>query len=193
MDHPTMKRGNDTNNDIFRLPLKATAADLHFRHSTDRRRIMNQIADISRRRVVASGSVFSALAALGLVPTAAHASRNENAFNAKTVAEAIAALGGAPATSKEIVITSPDIAENGAVVPISVQSNLPKTQEIYLLVEKNPNPFAAAFSIPDGTEAYVQTRVKMGQSSNVHAIVKADGKLYSIVKETKVTLGGCGG
>jgi sulfur-oxidizing protein SoxY len=95
--------------------------------------------------------------------------------------------------SKDIVITSPDIAENGAVVPVAVTSNIPKTQEIYILVEKNPNPLTATFTIPDGTEPFMSVRTKMGQSSNVYAVVKADGKLYSAFRETKVTLGGCGG
>jgi sulfur-oxidizing protein SoxY len=74
-----------------------------------------------------------------------------------------------------------------------VTSNLPKTQEIYILVEKNARPLAAAFVLNEGAESFVSTRVKMGQSTNVVAVVKADGKLYSSVKETKVTLGGCGG
>ena len=79
------------------------------------------------------------------------------------------------------------------MVKIAVTSNLPKTQEIYILVEKNPNPLTATFTIPDGTEPYVSVRAKMGQSTNVFAVVKADGKLYSTSRETKVTLGGCGG
>jgi sulfur-oxidizing protein SoxY len=147
---------------------------------------------MNRREVIKGGAALAALiAAGGWLP--AHAARNDGAFNAKTVAEAIKALGATPVDSKDVVITSPEIAENGAVVPVAVTSNLPKTQEIYIFVEKNPNPLSAAFMIPDGTEATVQTRVKMGQSSNIHAVVKADGKFYSTVKETKVTLGGCGG
>ena len=90
-------------------------------------------------------------------------------------------------------MVAPDIAENGAVVPVGATSKLPNTTEIYLLVEKNPMPLSAGFIIPAGTAPEVQTRLKMGQSSNVIAIVKADGKLYSATKETKVTLGGCGG
>jgi len=107
----------------------------------------------------------------------------------------VKALGGASAAteSKEIVITSPDIAENGAVVPFTITSKIPKTESIALLVEKNPNTLAATFNIPEGTEPGVQTRVKMGQTSNVVALVKADGKFYYVGKEVKVTLGGCGG
>jgi sulfur-oxidizing protein SoxY len=101
--------------------------------------------------------------------------------------------GSGAAESKDIVITSPDIAENGAVVPFTISSRLPKTESIALLVEKNPNVLAASFNIPAGTEAGVTTRVKMGQTSNVTALVKADGKFYYTTKEVKVTMGGCGG
>jgi len=151
------------------------------------------LANIPRRKVLTSATLLATLTGLGLMPGLAYAARNENAFNAKTVSEALKALGITPVESKEVVITSPDIAENGAVVPVTVQSNLPKTEEIYILVEKNPNPMSAVFTIPEGTEASVQTRVKMSQSTNVHALVKAGGKFYTAVKETKVTLGGCGG
>jgi sulfur-oxidizing protein SoxY len=78
-------------------------------------------------------------------------------------------------------------------VPFTIGSKLPKTEQLALLVEKNPNILAASFNIPDGTEPQVNTRVKMGQTSNVIALVKADGKFYYTTKEVKVTLGGCGG
>jgi len=119
---------------------------------------------------------------------------NKAAFDTKTFNDVVKALGGASATeSKDIQITSPDIAENGAVVPFTIASKLPKTEQVAILVEKNPNILAASFSIPDGTEPWVNTRVKMGQTSNVIALVKADGKYYYASKEVKVTLGGCGG
>jgi len=119
---------------------------------------------------------------------------NKSAFEVKTLNDAVKAMGGAAAVeSKDIVITSPDIAENGAVVPFTIASKLPKTEGMALLVEKNPNILAANFQIPDGTEPWVNTRVKMGQTSNVIALVKADGKYYYTSKEVKVTLGGCGG
>jgi sulfur-oxidizing protein SoxY len=102
--------------------------------------------------------------------------------------------GGAPAQSKDIAfVSTPDIAENGAVVPIGVTSAIPKTESIAILIEKNPNMLAASFDIPPGTDPAISTRVKMGQSSNVYALVKADGKYYVASKEIKVTLGGCGG
>jgi sulfur-oxidizing protein SoxY len=154
---------------------------------------------MNRRQTLQAGlsaSTLSLLLSAGIItPAQAQAQTNSKAaFDAKNVKDAIAALGAAPAAGgAKITITSPDIAENGAVVPVGVTSDLPGTTEIYILVEKNPNPLAAGFTIPDGTEANVQTRVKMGQSSNIHAVVKANGKLYAAVKETKVTLGGCGG
>ena len=148
----------------------------------------------SRRGVLKQGSALALLIGCGLLTTRqAQAMADASVFEVKTMDEALKALGGAPVDSNDITITSPDIAENGAVVPVAITSNLPKTQEIYIVVEKNPFPLAAGFVIPEGTEPFVSTRVKMGQSTNVYAIVKADGKLYSTRKETKVTLGGCGG
>ena len=119
---------------------------------------------------------------------------NKAAFETKSLNDAVKAMGvAAPTESKDITITSPDIAENGAVVPFTISSKIPKTESIALMVEKNPNILAANFAIPEGTEAWVNTRAKMGQSSNVIALVKADGKYYYASKEVKVTLGGCGG
>ena len=138
---------------------------------------------------------FAALAAIGLIrPGTALAQDWKAAFEAKSLADAVKALGGTtPADSKDITITSPDIAENGAVVPVAVASAIPKTESIAILVEKNPNVLAASFATPSGTEPAVRTRVKMGQTSNVYAVVKADGKYFVAGKEIKVTLGGCGG
>jgi len=153
----------------------------------------------SSRRTVLKGSGGMALMGLALAaglfrPGRARADWNKAAFETKSLNDAVKALGGAPPTeSKDVTITSPDIAENGAVVPFTIASKLPKTESIALLVEKNPNILAANFQIPDGTEPWVNTRIKMGQTSNVFALVKADGKYYYASKEVKVTLGGCGG
>ena len=154
----------------------------------------------SRRKVLkgTSGAAVLGLAmAAGLFkPGSAWAQQgwNKAAFETKSLNDAVKAMGGASATeSKDILINSPDIAENGAVVPFTISSKLPKTEQVALLVEKNPNIVAASFSIPNGTEPWVNTRVKMGQTSNVIALVKADGKFYYTTKEVKVTLGGCGG
>ncbi len=154
----------------------------------------------TRRRVLQAGggaTLMTLLAAAGwLTPgTAAAQAWNKNAFEAKTMDETMKAFGsGAPAQSKDIAfVSTPDIAENGAVVPIGVSSSIPKTESIAILIEKNPNMLAASFDIPAGTDPSISTRVKMGQSSNVYALVKADGKYYVASKEIKVTLGGCGG
>jgi sulfur-oxidizing protein SoxY len=156
--------------------------------------------DGKRREVLKTGgglTLLSLIAAAGwLEPGDARAADwNKAAFEAKTVDETVKALGGsAPAQSKDIVfVSTPDIAENGAVVPIGVTSSIPRTESIAILIEKNPSTLAASFDIPAGTDPAITTRVKMGQSSNVYALVKADGKYYVASKEIKVTLGGCGG
>jgi sulfur-oxidizing protein SoxY len=139
--------------------------------------------------------LFGLLVAAGLMkPEVARAEWNKVAFEAKTMDEAMKALGATDAAeSGDVVLTAADIAENGAVVPVGVTSKLEGTQQIAILVEKNPNMLAASFTIPDGTLADIQTRVKMGQTSDVYAVVKAGDKFYMTKKEIKVTLGGCGG
>lgn len=153
--------------------------------------------DPRRREVLKTGGGVLALAAAAgiLRPGESLAQEwNKAAFETKSVAETVKALGGGASTeSKEIQITAPDIAENGAVVPVSVDSRLARTQAIAIMIEKNPNTLSATFEIPDGTDPFVTTRVKMGETSNVYALVKADGKYYHAVKEIKVTIGGCGG
>ena len=158
--------------------------------------------DARRRDVLKTGSGATLLAVLTaagwLKPGEALAQAqawNKAAFEAQSLDEAIKALGGgAQAQSKDIAfVSTPDIAENGAVVPIGVSSSIPKTESIAIMIEKNPSPLAAVFNFPAGTDPTVSTRVKMGQSSNVYAFVRADGKLFVASKEIKVTLGGCGG
>ena len=156
--------------------------------------------NVKRREVMKQGGGVTLLAlvtAAGwLAPRdAAAQSWNKAAFETQTMDETMKALGGAaPVPSKDIqFVSTPDIAENGAVVPVGVTSAVPKTESIAILVEKNPNLLAAVFDIPAGTDPSLSTRIKMGQSSNVYALVKADGKYYVASKEIKVTLGGCGG
>jgi len=155
-----------------------------------------------RRSVLKMGggaTLLALVAAAGwLKPGAAQAQAqawNKAAFDTKSLGDTMKALGGGePAQSKDIVFfQTPDIAENGAVVPVGITSNIPKTESIAILIEKNPNMLAAVFDIPAGTDPTITTRVKMGQTSNVYALVKADGKYYVAAKEVKVTLGGCGG
>lgn len=150
--------------------------------------------NLQRRNFIRlGGGALAAVATAALWPLRALANTLEGAFKAKNLDEIHAALGAKPETSDQITLTTPDIAENGAVVPVSVSSALPETEQIMILVEKNPNPLAASFAIPEGTEAFVSSRVKVGQTCNIYAVVKADGKFYSTSRETKVTLGGCGG
>lgn len=155
--------------------------------------------DQMRRRTLKAGGgagLLALLAAAGIVRPgdALAADWNKAAFEVKTTQEALKALGvSSPANSADIVIRAADIAENGAVVPVGVESRIPGTQSISILIDKNPNSLAASFEIPAGTEPSVTTRVKMGQTSDVYALVKADGKFYVAKKEIKVTLGGCGG
>lgn len=154
---------------------------------------------VSRRttlQVAGSASLYGALLSLGLLRpgSAAAEAFDPKAFQVAGVPDTLKALGAAGASeSKDVVIVSPDIAENGAVVPVAVKSNLPNTESIALLVEKNPNALAGSYEILDGTQPEVSMRIKMGQSSDVVAVVKADGKYYTARKEIKVTLGGCGG
>jgi len=153
---------------------------------------MNQ----SRRDVLRISSVLGLAITAGLIkPSDVFAGEwKANVFEAKNLEAAVKALGGEGfVVSKDVTVTGPDIAENGAVVPVSVASAAPNTEFIAILVEKNPTPLAASFTIPSGTEPAVSTRVKMGGTSNVHALVKADGKWLIASKEIKVTLGGCGG
>lgn len=158
---------------------------------------MTTINDKRRAALKSGGSlaVIAAAISAGVLPVNAFAADwNKAAFDAKNMNDVLKAMGGSTAEkSGDIVITAPDIAENGAVVPVAVASKIPNTQSISILVEKNPSSLAAEFDILPGTEANVGTRVKMGQSSNVHAVVKAGGKYYVATKEIKVTLGGCGG
>lgn len=152
----------------------------------------------SRRKALTAGGgagVLALLFAAGIVrPGDVLAQDYQAAFSIKTMPEAMRALGAQnAAVSEAIQIKAPEIAENGAVVPIAVESRLPGTESITLLIEKNPQPLTASFSIPAGTEPNISTRVKIGQSSDVYALVKAEGKFYVTKKEIKITLGGCGG
>ena len=153
----------------------------------------------TRRQLLSnSARLAGLLMASGLLPAVAQAQAggyNTAAFDAKSVADAMKALGSsAPAESKDVTITGPDIAENGAVVPVGASTALPGVKRLALLVEKNPAVLSAVFDIGEGVDANVATRVKMGQSSNVYAVaLMNDGRVLYAVKEVKVTLGGCGG
>ena len=142
-----------------------------------------------------SAHVAGLLAAAGLLPASARAAWPQAAFDAKNMADAVKALGGAaPVESKDVTLTAPDIAENGAVVPIGASVALPDVKRIVFLVEKNPTTLAGSFEFTDAVETSVATRVKMAQTSNVFAVAMlGDGRTLFAKKEVKVTLGGCGG
>lgn len=144
----------------------------------------------------------SGAVALGLVTTAgllpatasAQAGWNKAAFESKSLADVVKALGGGTATeSADVVLSAPEIAENGNVVRVGAQSAVAGVTWLGLVIEKNPAALAAGFDVMPGTEANMSTNVKMGQSSNVYALAKVGDKFIYAVKEVKVTLGGCGG
>jgi sulfur-oxidizing protein SoxY len=153
----------------------------------------------TRREVLShSAKVAAMLASVGLMPGLANAQAsgyNTAAFEAKNMADLMKALGGnAPTESKDVTVSGPDIAENGAVVPIGASTALPGVKRLLLLVEKNPAMLTSMFDVTDAIEANVSTRVKMGQSSDVYAVAMMnDGKVLFAKKEVKVTLGGCVG
>lgn len=147
--------------------------------------------NIDRRYVL--GRIL-ALAATLVVPRILFAARPDKAFAATSADQVFADLfGGAPVDSDRIQMKIPDIAENGAVVPVTVTTDLENVESISVVVENNPTPLAASFTMSPRMVPKVSVRIKMGESSIVRAIVKADGNLYSTSKEVKVTIGGCGG
>ncbi|MGH6672339.1 MAG: thiosulfate oxidation carrier protein SoxY [Xanthobacteraceae bacterium] len=155
------------------------------------------------RRTIVKGAIAGSLATLGLagaapfeaVQAAADAGKwPKNAFSEKTEAAAIKTLyGKIPESSDKVSLDAPEIAENGAVVPISVSTTLPNVTSIAIVVSKNPFPLAASYPIPPGTSPMVANRLKMAKTSNVIALVQSGGKIFSATKEVKVTVGGCGG
>jgi sulfur-oxidizing protein SoxY len=151
--------------------------------------------DSERRTALKTGSglgLFGLFALLGLIPGPAWATVNRNSFEAKTLGEALDSLGGLVSSDSSLIkLTAPDIAENGATVPVTVESLLPGTEQISILVEKNPTPLVANFQISEGLEGFITARIKMAQTSSVIVLVKAGGKFYRATTEVKVTAGGC--
>ena len=156
---------------------------------------MNTTRRTVLKGATASGVLAGLIAAGALRPTLVLAADwNKAAFEAKDTAGALKGIGSTAASeSKDLMLKVPDIAENGAVVPVDVVSNIPNTSSISILVEKNPQPLCAQFDFANGAVADVSARLKMGQTSLVKAVAKADGKFYTAQKEVKVTVGGCGG
>jgi sulfur-oxidizing protein SoxY len=147
-----------------------------------------------REALKQSLAVAGLLGAAGILPTSAFAF-TKAAFDAKTINDAIRAFGGSlPVESKDVTLTAPEIAENGAVVPMVIATSLPNVKALLLLVEKNPYALIAKFDINDSIEPHFSTRAKMAQTSDVYAVaLTRDNKAFFAKKEVKVTLGGCGG
>ncbi len=161
---------------------------------------MDKLRRILIRGAGASGALAAALAAGVLKPTQVLAGDwNKSAFEAKDLAGALKGLGADAAVDRNnmlltaLILRAPDIAENGAVVPVDVVSNIPNTTSIAILVEKNPNPLSAHFDFANGALADVSVRLKLAETSMVKVVAEADGKFYTVQKEIKVTVGGCGG
>jgi sulfur-oxidizing protein SoxY len=139
-------------------------------------------------------TLLGAAALLLLKPFAALAAWHKEAFGAKSASEALKSLGAAnPVPSPDVVIEAPQIAENGAVVPIEITSNVKGTRSIVVLIEKNPFPLVGQFEFMEGALPFVKVNVKMGESSFVRVVAEAGGRYYTAAKEVKITIGGCGG
>ena len=155
--------------------------------------------DVVRRVVLTRAGTVGALAAAlasGLLKPerVLAANWNKDAFQSKSAVDAVARIGASNAVaSKDVMIDAPEIAENGAVVPIEVTSNVPGTTSIAVLIEKNPFPLAGKFDFMDGAVPFAKLNVKMGESSIVRVVAEAGGKHYVATREVKVTIGGCGG
>ena len=155
---------------------------------------MNALRRNVLKSAAGAGAVAVAVAAGLLKPTMALASAPRSAYEAKNLGDVLKNMGAtAPADSKDITIKAPDIAENGAVVPVEVTSGIAGTSSIAIIAEKNAQPLAADFDLMGGALGFISTRIKMGQTSLIRAVVTAGGKSYTAAKEVKVTIGGCGG
>jgi sulfur-oxidizing protein SoxY len=154
---------------------------------------MNTTRRLLLRATGSAGLITTAVAAGLLKPGLVVADWNSAAFRATKVDDALAGIGASGATtSLDIVVKAPDIAENGAVVPVEVRTTLPNVESIAILAEKNPTPLIAQYTLTD-FDGMLTTRIKMRETAKVRAIVKSDGKLYTAAKEVKITIGGCGG
>ena len=156
---------------------------------------MNQSRRIFLKTLMVGGAAVVTLGTGLLTPHSAWAAWPKAAFDADDMDSALKAMfdGASAEESDAITLKAPDIAENGAVVPISVKADLANVESVSILVENNPAPLTASFELTADAVADVSTRIKMGKSGDVVAVVNAGGKLYSAKKEVKVTIGGCGG
>jgi sulfur-oxidizing protein SoxY len=149
----------------------------------------------NRRDAIQQSMMLASLLVTAGFPQFANAAFNKTAFEAKSVQDAVKAYGGsAILESKEVVFTGPDVAENGAVVPVAMSTSLKGVKQLLILVEKNPSILVATFNVSDAIDANFSTRIKMNETSNVFVVaIMADGKALFTKKEVRVTLGSCGG
>ena len=148
---------------------------------------------LQRRQWLLGNGISTALMGCGLLtPQALWAAEKEISFDTVLIPDALRAMGAIQADARHLNLIAPDVAEDGALVPVSVECWLPGTREIFIVVDSNPDPLAAQFSVPEGTEAFVATRIKMAGDGTVYAVVRAQGRIYVTSQAMKVTVGGCG-
>src|SRR3954463_2824786 len=158
-----------------------------------------KIVRLSRRRILrilaTGGGYLAVLSEAWLRPVMLLAAEwNQAAFEAKVLAESLKTIGALSISdSDQIQLKAPEIAENGAIVPVEITSKIPGTQSIYIIADKNPQPLVAIFDLKPELEPYVSTRIKMGESSKIRVLVRAGDRFYMETQEVKVTIGGCGG
>jgi sulfur-oxidizing protein SoxY len=149
--------------------------------------------DAERRNLLISGGLAAALVACGFPRDASAAmTGDDEAFAATSTQDALGALGPIAVGDPRMTLTLPDVAENGAVVPVTVECRIPRVSEVYVVVDSNPNPMAVRFGLHEGVDPLVSLRIKMAGGGTVHALARADGKVYATSRTTQVTVGGCG-
>lgn len=163
------------------------------RPSTARRLPDAASLDAERRTLLVGSGFLAALVACGFPRDAAAAMTVDDvAFAATSTPDTLRALGPIAVGDSRMTLTLPDIAENGAVVPVTVECRIPRVSELYVVVDSNPNPMAVKFSLREGVDPFVSLRIKMAGGGTVHALARADGKVYATSRSTQVTVGGCG-
>jgi sulfur-oxidizing protein SoxY len=152
----------------------------------------------NRRLFLRAASAFGVLclgAVGGLLPRSARAAWPQAGFDARDIKQLMSALfqDASAAPSSDVRVLTPEIAENGAVVPITIKTTLPKVESVTLIAEGNPRPLAAVFRPAAGASSDIGIRLKLAKTQTITAVVKSDGKLYKGSKNITVSIGGCGG
>ena len=148
---------------------------------------------MQRNRIRLAALIGAVTGAILLPLRALAAQWNEKAFDETRFPDALKSIGALDLVeSEQIELKTPEIAENGAIVPIQVSSNIPATEKVFVFAEKNPQPLVATFTFRQGVQPFFATRIKMGESARVHVVVLAGGTHYTVSRDVKVTIGGCG-